>query len=687
MNTGPHAPSSLKGLSEGLSAQISGSPQTSSSSQSLASLSILNVSITLPSRSSQTSSSGTSTSPLTQIFFDTTRLTYSINQFCSPASNCLCSFSWNETNALTNPPMSYQREVQTPLTSVQTGLVNCPGPQVYDTEIPDQTNITIKIIPSPSSSASFQTSHYVYVKNGNQSSSQISFQDIFHYTCFQKINRGMSFYSKQFNTSSGSSTAKSAYASQFCTTSAQATGGTSGDNSCPQNTIQQSTQSAYYHLYIPGSEKGNINLSNVGLECPQVLESLDTQTPYWPMDSQFRLSQIPTSTFNVGVLANSVIDNGGTPSTTCAVSLTGTPNNSSANSSTPSPSAQSTSGGLVSTCLGYASSANTDGSCPLVQDVNEQWVQTYRLRRYTLLYPSLFDTSGEPFNNMSQNLDTLYVLDRPVQTPPSQHSSSSAAYSMLGPKPCPFAYFDWTGTAASSPQYVSAGDPRWRGKNKDGIYFPNQDGLINGVFSCSTILPLLTFSNGIASGFTLKTLRATEKLYTRPTGPFIPHYEEDLSFQACAPLSQEFREAPLHFALEPQSKNVSWCSEAYPTVNPLISYAANASQINHTSHTVGTVVSHRTMNRNALTGSPDSASSSATPLPLLSPSASIESEIIQDKSFQCLITYEGGQTVKIGLSTPSSGCCQPTTSPVITGNSRSLTGHLEPSVPCGLPLY
>lgn len=58
-----------------------------------------------------------------------------------------------------------------------------------------------------------------------------------------------------------------------------------------------------------------------------------------------------------------------------------------------------------------------------------------------------------------------------------------------------------------------------------------------------------------------------QNIYVRPINAWAPHYEEDLSFQACAPQASPNNDPPLHFAKDPTTGNVSWCAEVYPSQN------------------------------------------------------------------------------------------------------------------------
>jgi hypothetical protein len=56
-------------------------------------------------------------------------------------------------------------------------------------------------------------------------------------------------------------------------------------------------------------------------------------------------------------------------------------------------------------------------------------------------------------------------------------------------------------------------------------------------------------------------------IYVRPIHSWAPHYEEDLSFQACAPQASPVHDPPLHFSKDFTTGNVAWCAEVYPSQN------------------------------------------------------------------------------------------------------------------------
>lgn len=149
---------------------------------------------------------------------------------------------------------------------------------------------------------------------------------------------------------------------------------------------------------------------------------------------------------------------------------------------------------------------------------------------------------------------------------------------MRGPKPCPFSLFDTTGVTGypdalypnqKIPIYASTNNANWNGKNVDGISFPNTD----SKSSCSAALPLVLSNvlnpdlNTISIGTVNALNPVLSKVYVRPTHAWAPHYEEDTSFQACAPQASPVHDPPLHFSKDLTSGNVAWCAEDYPSQN------------------------------------------------------------------------------------------------------------------------
>ena len=351
-------------------------------------------------------------------------------------------------------------------------------------------------------------------------------------------------------------------ASEFCA----GTGGATSD--CPTLPAVRATgQSYYYNLFIRNTERGNINLENSRFHCPLVKETLNSintsgsQSDYYPLDTSFALALVSSSDYSIGVEAFSKV---GVPGDT-----------SSADSSCDGTTGTTVKpDGLVRSCLGFASKPLSDGTCPLISLPSGQRKNTYRLRRFISMYPPLYQADGKMLLEQ-QASDTIYVLDRPVTF---SGASPDKPYTMRGPKPCPFSYFDSmavTNTVPDAlypngtPAYAATNNTSWNGTNVDGTQFPNTD--IAGQ-SCSALIPLLSIDHTIMSLATInKSNPVFKHLYVRPIQAWAPHYEEDTDFQACAPQAAPFiKDPPLHFSKDISTGNVSWCAEAYPTQDPSV---------------------------------------------------------------------------------------------------------------------
>lgn len=648
------------------------------------------------------------------------------------------------------------RKVTTAVTVVQPSFISCPAPDVFATEIVNGTQIKVTVLPGPSNVdvGLFSVPAVTYTKNtitttgSFQDSQGHIFDNVLHYGCYNKFMRGMSIQNKtgSVNNSKTGETASFLYGTQFCVSSAS--GSSSQSASCPNTPPNDySAQSYYYNLYIRNSEHGDINQFNDNFICPMVQESLHstgsvgTSGQPWPLDSSFAVSLSPTTVFSVGIVSNTALSNG-----------TSTQQNTSCfSSSTTSSTSTSTSTGaaFVNSCLGFAARVNSDGTCPSFTNSSGLLQATYRLRRYIAIYPPVFDTGGKPLTGKNQGLDTIYVLDRPIKGPSNINPQKS--YTMLGPKPCPFAYFDRKGVASTplfsltttypTPAYVSTGDIRWDGKNVDGIELPNSD----SINSCSASLPHLSQDN---SSFSIATVNVNNRtnyqhLYIRPAAPFIPHYEEDTDFQACSPQAVPLQDPPLHFSRDPVSGRVAWCAESYPTQNtniqsldpavfPTATPTSPTGNISpYTSHTVknsnsssctATFPTIPSLNYN-YDGAPARPDNSPAPLYARHPHTldwpTPGSSTKADQTCDRTVTTQGMSWTRFPLlapetdiensistdasymclvtydnngpktkvTTPSDGCCNPNNVRVITGTSGPSVAHLEPDISCGIPNY
>lgn len=544
-----------------------------------------------------TSQSGGTPTTSFNVFFDTLKSGSKISAHCnittatgttdSPSpipKPCSCQFSWNQTNPNNPVALSTLRNVLTTISFIGDYQVTCPAPDVYSSEVPNGTQIQIKVVPATSNPdrSTFIVNPYSYMKNN--SSSGANFQDnngnfyvnILRYSCYQTVQKTMTVQSKVQpypNPTSGVA-GDYIYATQFCVSKS---GGGALPQGCPTSSPDYSAQSYYYNLYIRSSEAGGIQQYSPQFSCPIVREPLSgsnspgLQGSYWPLDANFALSLGPTATFPVGVVAQSKLSDGIAQSSTCypSTNASGTPGASNTGGATTLGSP-----GMISTCLGFAALPNSNGSCPAFRNLSNQVVPTYRLRRFVAMYPRIFDAAGNPFSGMNQGLDTIYVLDRPI-------ANSLATYG--GPKPCPFAFFDKMSVVPvnSLPAayngiggYIGTNQSSWGGKNVDGTEFPNVDGNdFFGAPSCSTALPLLVSNNGIPA-ITFQTININNNqalsrnhVYVRPIQPFSPNYVEDTQFLACAPQASPQSDPPLHFAADPTSNQMAWCAEVYPTQN------------------------------------------------------------------------------------------------------------------------
>jgi hypothetical protein len=702
------------------------------------------------------------TPPTTTISFDTSKSSTSIITHCNAAATasqvskpCVCQFNWKQVDPTGASTTSVSRSVQSPLVTVQTNQVTCLAPSAYSTEISTGTPILIKVLGTANNGDAglFTVPQYSYTVGSTTATGDFSdsqghlFDNVIHYACYEKYTRSLKIYNKIATINSPDATytglpKMAPIATQFCI------GVTTPTPDCP-NVVPNdySAQAYYYNFFIRSSESGGINNFNDNYICPTVTEALNstgsvgTKNQFWPLDQSFAVSLSSTTNFNVGILSRSKLANGADPTTadsTCTAPAAGA----------AAPVAGGDTGGFITSCLGFAARINTDGTCPYFKDSAGLTRATYRLRRYVALYPRVFDTNGKVLAKRAQGADYIYVLDRPVQGPST--SNPLKPYTMAGPKPCPFAYFDRTGAVqgnSTKQGYYASSNVGWAGKNVDGIEFPNADS--NGVNavtnitsapSCAAAIPILS-ADGSTWGIT--TLNATssaaltsvyQHMYIRPGQPLTPHYEEDTDFQACAPQASPLQDPPLHFSRDPVKGNVSWCAESYPTQNTNITsldppqnattFTTNGTIAPFTSHVVknsasascnfthitipstnynypGTAARHGQASWDisvlpAIGASQTcdrTVSSSGPPyqFPLLSPSADMETAIAADSSYGCLMTYDNGgsKTITTTRSSPADGCCNVNSVGVRTGltTGTPANAHLEPDVPCRTPKY
>ena len=533
------------------------------------------------------SGTGASSGLQATLFFDQAKSQGSIANSCNLATTtgtdiakqCSCTFNWVEQNSNSGSAGPITRSVQTSVTTVQPNAISCNAPSVYTNEILDGTILKISVVPSGTNTSQFNVPKFSFIKRSNTATGAFQdvngnfFDNILRYSCYEQYQRGMTVASYKDTSQTDPATGQPATfvsASRFCISKADGGGNTNTQGCLGLPPAENTSQAYYYNLFIQDSRKGDINTENQRYKCPKVKESLragPTGNPdYWPLDTSFALSVSKTSDFTVGVDAFSLVSIGNESSSipsSCADIANGT-------SSSSTTIATNT---LVKKCIGWAAKPMTDGTCPSYKNSAGGILFTYRLRRFVALYPPTFDTDGK-MRNEAQGIDTVYVVDRPVQAPAS--ANPLVPYTMRGAKPCPFAYFDHAGVLGDPldvdypggmPGYAATNYPGWNGVNVDGIQFPNTD--IGGK-SCSAAIPLF---NPRSQKWSIGTLNATNPnpalrhLYIRPTQAWAPHYVEDTEFMACAPQSSPVIDPPMHFSKDPTNGNVAWCAETYPTQN------------------------------------------------------------------------------------------------------------------------
>ncbi|MFN7685480.1 MAG: hypothetical protein ACK5QT_08730, partial [Oligoflexia bacterium] len=603
---------------------------------------------------------------------------------------CRCEFQWQELNTTGTTSQTINRKLTSTVTNVQQSQLSCEIPEVFSTEIPNGTIVKVRVIPTSTNISGFSVTPFNYTKGNLSVSASFQdaegrkFQNILRYSCFDRSLRGMSLQSKLTRTTfsypladgnSASTETSLVLASQFCKARGRDAAGADVDG-CQGQVIgipQISAQSYYYNLYVRSTDLGSINAENSSFICPTVQESLfgnpanpGSQGNYYPLDSTFALALQPFGNFNVGVEARSRISVSGDP---------GSVNKSCTPTGDDSGGEPANSNSMVSSCLGYAAKPNVDGTCPFITDSNGQIRQTFRLRRFTALYPVVWDTTGANMPGEGQKVDQIYVLDRPLS---ASQGDPLKPFTMRGPKPCPFAYYDWSGVSSltNTPGYRSTNFQGWDDVNPDNIQFPNQDiaRLNFGVSSCSAVLPLVNTDNTLV---TLATVNDSNPLlkrrYVRPGKAWSPTYLEDQSFQACAPDASPHRDPPIHIASNATTGQVAWCAETYPTFNPSLGAG--------TTHAAAT---RRTV---AL-----SSQNSHTRYPLIGTEGSVEEALRSDSTFSCLVSFDAGGG-KTDLATPAGGCCRRLLSAenIASGGASNDEIHFESSAsspsPCLIPAY
>lgn len=464
-----------------------------------------------------------------------------------------CSFRWNDLNRI-NQNVSIPRYVKTQILSAQDFLVKCRAPAEYE-YIADGSKIAIALMKGSGQSAKEVIYPMEYTKllverTGNADytdKDNRTYENVYRYACFDYFQKTSRI--KNFSLSNN----MLPVASRFDLSEADYT-----------------SQSYYYNLYVRQTERtGFISPYNNSYICPLIKKPLrGTEENYWPLDTSFALASSPDSIFSVAVDSPSIL---GTSDGQKHLSCFG-------KDTTYPKSARNS---ILKRCLGYAAKKDTAGKCPVLRAADNTSIQTYPLRRFTAIYPNRFEGDGsmKASNQFSPvTSDTIYVVDRPVATAIDQNAT------MLGPKPCPFSYFDKYKVAPISENlntpagYVGSNYDGWRGKNVDGLELPNYDYSGNGEKTCSAAIPLYNWDTNIMSIGTVHYANNVNynnpiynHVYIRPYEPFTPDYREDTQFDACAPLSfGKVQDPPIHIIKAENNAVMGYCAEVYPTQNPYV---------------------------------------------------------------------------------------------------------------------
>ncbi len=499
------------------------------------------------------------------------------NSSVDPTKTCLCSYTWPLTNVSDSSTIT--RVVTTAPTQVTSFEVQCPGPDVFNdpSELPDHTIIKIQLIPDSTqgNNTGFKSNVVDFTKQPITATGDFrdaeghSFRNIFHYSCFDIKSKNLTIAhdNKVFATDPISNTPINAFVTN---------GFKSGGGSAP---IAFSAQSYYFDFYIRSNEKGSINGGNAGFVCPQV--NVNGNPSFFPLDSSFALAlQKDAVNFPVTISGRTVI---------------------SVDSSVAGP------------VIGFAAKPNADGSCPSFPDASGRLQRTFRLRQYSALYPLRYDSKGD-LSDQSQPLNTVYILDRPVDR---IGQDPLKPITRIGPKPCPFSF----NSAQFGQKCIT--DASLTGWNIDGTQ-------IDGSPKCPIYPPV-----------DKKFLKADGTLVIRPFKAYLPHYIENTTLRACAFTSS--------IAIDPEivlshddtifagnaGPSDFWCAKYYAPAGSII---PSASQFNKAP------------------GDCDLGAAAAA--------------IKTDKTYACLKAFD---TTGNASLTPSAGCCQICSGPDCTIQGGGIT--------------
>ena len=368
---------------------------------------------------------------------------------------CACSFSWSEMNTNNGSAVAYTRTTYSDVIGpVQAYRGVCTLPLAWTSgEIAEGTRVMVKIVPGVGNPVGM-TMSAKEIRKGSEldqfdftDSEGRGFVNVHRYSCLQKptsvglirskvpTNAIASIEPNRYNAvdpiwqQAERFTLRAASASDFCIGGRDPNG-----TACPLGASSRDVgaQSFYFSMYLPSTNLGRISYENIpnGVYCPQVRETLRTPSvaSAWPLDTHFALAKSKSSEFSV-------------PIETRAVLRTADPNTA------PTSCVGTASGGssvISNQCLGWAAKPNSDGTCNAFRDQSGTLRQTYRLRRYIARMPDRFKETGKVDRRV--NFDETYVLDRPIDGSPDP----LRPYTMAGPKPCPFAYYDHSGVTGEA---------------------------------------------------------------------------------------------------------------------------------------------------------------------------------------------------------------------------------------------
>ncbi len=588
-----------------------------------------------------------------------------IKLYCDPLTGrtCVCKFSWTQVNTTSGEAIEIPRTLSLAVERTQDWSVDCQLPDIYSTsEIDERTPVTVSITPSNASTSAAEFKPYVFNKSvGPSEDGPIKdadgrgFDVIHRYVCFEQFQRGTEIVSHVVSVphSDPSYSVQVPSATKYCFLKSNGGASSSECQSSPAlgnlSHHRNYSNQSYSYTFYTRTGAGIVNPSNLQYKCVKVADSdlivpkVNNAESLYPFDAQFILAIGRSDLYPVKVnaLRTPVANNGGAEVAT----------------------------------MGYAALPKRDGSCPMFKDINNVEQPMYRLRRYTAIYPAQFNTNGLLTEGFAPALDTAYILDRPARAP-----DGSARFAVEGPKPCPFSFYDSknvTGASANG-AYVASNDPRWSGKNIDGIELPNFDagsGISGVPMSCSAAVALYATEKDGGTGagpvWSVGTVHPNNanpglrKAVIQPIEPWAPTYHEDTEFRACAPMapSPYYREPPLyHYRLS--NGEAAWCVKTLP--NSIPAHPSGARSIAR--------VANEAQRRLQYHAETPNVSGAYSRYNLTVTAAAAAQALEQEPNYRCRYTIDDGQG-RAGVTTPDGACA----AGLAAGQAGSTAaGHHEP---------